>query len=99
RSLNQLGTVPKEALPALVDSLRYMYARTEAAEALANLGDEGFAELVKAARSSDSGIRSAVASALDECGVKAVPILIRLAKDPSYPVRDRAVRSLGNIGP
>jgi len=104
-----LQGVPKEGLPAVVDSLRYMHAQTDAAKArrrlcdaarvLTRLGDEGFEGLAKAARSSDPGVRSAVAEALDECGVKAVPILITLARDPDSSVRDAAVDSLGDIGP
>lgn len=96
-SLMSLKTVPEESLPALVDSLRYMHARTEAAEALTMLGDEGFDALAEAARSSDSGIRSAVAQALDKCGPKAVSVLVTLAKDAAMrrPGRRRPASAAG----
>lgn len=107
RALGKFGPAAKDAVPALIKTLRASDVRKRlvAARTLGKIGPaakDAVPSLMKALGDEDSNVRSAAARGLGKIGPEAkdtVPALMKAVGDLNEVVRRDAVAALGSIGP
>jgi HEAT repeat protein len=97
----RVATQGEDAIPALVDALRYQSIGADAAKALMQIGDAGVTALLDALKSAEQpmSVREVIAHTLVEVGDKrAIEPIISMLDDPDVVVRQMAVWTLERFG-
>ncbi|MEK6237744.1 MAG: HEAT repeat domain-containing protein, partial [Planctomycetales bacterium] len=101
--LGRIGPAAAPLVPAIFKALGRMEGATPpyvTSELFANLGPAAIPHLIEALENPDGRVREIAASVLGKIGPPAkaaTPALVRLTRDPFYPVRSAAIRALDEI--